>query len=91
MYEDKTLVCNDCGSEFVFTVGEQEFYSEKGFVNEPKKCKECRMKRKNAAKQAREMFLTTCADCGGEARIPFQPMDGKDYYCSDCFAKRKEA
>ena len=35
MYEDKTLVCKDCGNEFVFTAGEQEFYAEKGFVNEP--------------------------------------------------------
>ena len=32
---DKTLVCRDCGSEFVFSVGEQEFYKEKGFENEP--------------------------------------------------------
>ena len=35
MYEDKTLVCKECGNEFVFTAGEQEFYAEKGFVNEP--------------------------------------------------------
>ena len=34
MYEDKTLVCKDCGAEFVFTAGEQEFYAEKGFVND---------------------------------------------------------
>ena len=33
MYEDKTLVCKDCGKEFVFTAGEQEFYAEKGFTN----------------------------------------------------------
>ena len=26
MYEDKTLVCKECGNEFVFTAGEQEFY-----------------------------------------------------------------
>ena len=44
--EDKTLVCQDCGSEFVFTVGEQEFYKEKGFDNEPKRCKMCRDKKK---------------------------------------------
>ena len=37
MYEDKTLVCKDCGNEFVFTAGEQEFYAEKGFVNEPQR------------------------------------------------------
>lgn len=38
--EDKTLVCKDCGAEFVFTVGEQEFYKEKGFENEPVRCPE---------------------------------------------------
>ncbi len=35
MYEDKTLVCKECGNEFVFTAGEQEFYAERGFQNEP--------------------------------------------------------
>ena len=39
MYEDKTLVCKDCGAEFIFTAGEQEFYAEKGFQNEPTRCK----------------------------------------------------
>ncbi|MDI6601643.1 MAG: zinc-ribbon domain-containing protein [Thermoanaerobacteraceae bacterium] len=42
MYEDKVLVCKDCGKEFVFTAGEQQFYAEKGFQNEPVRCKECR-------------------------------------------------
>lgn len=44
--EDKTLICCDCGAEFVFTAGEQEFYKEKGFDNEPKRCKACRDKKK---------------------------------------------
>ncbi|WP_251862022.1 zinc-ribbon domain-containing protein [Clostridium sp. Marseille-Q2269] len=43
---DKTLTCEDCGKEFVFTEGEQEFYKEKGFENEPKRCPECRKSRK---------------------------------------------
>ena len=51
MYEDKTLVCKDCGAEFVFTAGEQEFYAEKGFQNEPSRCKACRMARKASAPQ----------------------------------------
>ena len=42
MYEDKTLVCKECGNEFVFTAGEQEFYAERGFQNEPQRCKACR-------------------------------------------------
>ena len=41
--EDKTLVCKDCGKEFIFTVGEQEFFKEKGFDNEPVRCPECRI------------------------------------------------
>jgi len=46
--EDKTLKCQepDCGQDFIFTVGEQEFYKERGFAEEPKRCKECRDKRK---------------------------------------------
>ena len=46
MYQDKTIVCKDCGVDFTFTAGEQQFYAEKGFDNEPKKCKDCRQKAK---------------------------------------------
>ena len=41
-FEDKTLTCRDCGQPFVFTAGEQEFYAEKGFTNEPSRCPDCR-------------------------------------------------
>ena len=61
MYEDKALKCKDCGEEFVFTAGEQEFYAEKGFQNEPQRCKKCRDARKNAGKPAREYYTTVCA------------------------------
>lgn len=44
--EDKKIICKDCGKEFVFTVGEQEFYKEKGFDNEPVRCYKCRKARK---------------------------------------------
>ena len=44
--EDKTIVCKDCGTEFVFTVGEQQFYAEKGFTNEPQRCPAFRKARK---------------------------------------------
>jgi len=90
MYEDKTLTCKECGKEFVFTAGEQEFYAEKGFQNEPQRCKECRDKRKNANREHREMFTTTCANCGGEAKVPFQPSDDRPVYCSKCFAEMKQ-
>lgn len=44
---DKTLNCKDCNAEFVFSEGEQNFYKEKGFENEPVRCPECRKARKN--------------------------------------------
>lgn len=90
MYEDKTLTCVDCGQPFVFTAGEQEFYAEKGFENEPKRCKNCRDSRKGN-KGSREMFETVCAECGNQALVPFQPRDDRPVYCSDCFAKHKGA
>ena len=71
MYEDKTLICKDCKQEFVFTAGEQEFYAEKGFVNEPQRCKACRAARKAASKAPREMHDATCARCGKACKIPF--------------------
>ncbi len=46
MLEDKTLKCKECGQEFVFTAGEQEFYAQKGFQNEPVRCGPCRQARK---------------------------------------------
>ncbi|MCX6024428.1 MAG: zinc-ribbon domain containing protein [Chloroflexi bacterium] len=47
MPQDKTLVCRDCGQNFVFTEGEQEFYQSRGFTNEPTRCPSCRAARKN--------------------------------------------
>ncbi len=90
MFEDKTLVCKDCGADFVFTAGEQEFYAAKGFENEPQRCKDCRNSRKNSSKGEREMFIATCASCGGEAKVPFKPREDRPVYCSECFAKMKE-
>ena len=92
MFEDKTLVCKDCGEEFVFTAGEQEFYAERGFTNEPKRCKKCRNARKVAegGKPAREFYTATCASCGKEARVPFKPTKDRAVYCSECFAKMRE-
>ena len=90
MYEDKTLICKECGAEFTFTAGEQEFYASKGFVNEPQRCKSCRDSRKNAAKMSREMFVAECASCGQEAKVPFKPREDRPVYCSECFAKMRE-
>ncbi len=90
MFEDRTLVCKECGKEFVFTAGEQEFYAEKGFVNDPQRCKECRDARKAASRSQREMYTAVCAACGKEAKVPFKPHEDRPVYCSECFAKMKE-
>lgn len=90
MYQDKTLQCRDCGADFVFTAGEQEFYASRGFTNEPSRCPSCRKARKNGRgeshSQQREMFETQCAECGKPAYVPFRPTDGRPVYCRDCYA-----
>ena len=91
MFEDRTLVCKDCGQDFIFTVGEQEFYAEKGFQNEPARCKDCRVNRKtqiNESRGKRELFAAVCAECGKETMVPFKPRLEKPVYCSECFASR---
>ncbi len=87
--EDKVLVCKDCGNEFVFTVREQQFYAEKGFKNEPVRCKECRNNRKAASRSERVMYDAICAQCGKPTKIPFEPKNDRPIYCSECFAARR--
>lgn len=57
-FEDKTLRCADCGNEFAFSASEQEFFAEKGFTNEPKRCPACR----RARRQQREGSQTVNHD-----------------------------
>ena len=95
MYQDKTLTCRECGEEFLFTAGEQEFYAAKGFENEPGRCPSCRAARKQQRnsrgnnQRSREMFKTTCATCGGEAEVPFRPSADRPVYCRDCYQASK--
>jgi CxxC-x17-CxxC domain-containing protein len=100
--QDKTLTCRDCGREFSFTASEQEFYAQRGFTNEPGRCPECRAARKAAqgggarsggynARSDREMFPATCAECGKQTQVPFQPRTDRPVYCSDCYARQRPA
>lgn len=99
MSQDKTLTCRDCGQEFVFTAGEQSFYAEKGFQNEPTRCRNCRVTRKGGSGGGggggmsgdtgnRALHPAVCSGCGKETQVPFRPTTGKPVYCRDCFQKR---
>jgi len=93
---DKTLTCRDCGYEFTFTVGEQEFFASKGFTNEPSRCPQCRTARRSQQgggggfdRPAREMHPAVCAQCGTDTMVPFRPNGEKPVYCSDCFSSMR--
>jgi CxxC-x17-CxxC domain-containing protein len=93
-YHDKVLKCADCGSEFVFTAGEQMFFADKGFKNEPKRCKGCKSKRGQGAGSSAGNFQrsetkTTCSQCGKETTVPFKPTQGRPVYCRECFQQRR--
>ena len=92
-FSDQNLACRDCGSQFVWTAGEQEFYQQKGFANAPVRCPACRQaKRVNrfgGAGGPRQLFDVTCAKCGKPAQVPFEPKGDKPVYCSDCFKEMR--
>ena len=92
MFEDKTLICRDCGKEFIFTAGEQEFYAEKGFQNDPVRCKACRDARKIARNNApHELHEIVCAACGKTDQVNFLPRDDRPVYCKECFQKMRQS
>ena len=92
-FQDKSIQCSDCATAFTFSAGEQEFFASRGYTNEPKRCPPCRQARKserngNSSYTApRQMFAATCAECGKDTEVPFEPRGDKPVYCSDCYRK----
>jgi CxxC-x17-CxxC domain-containing protein len=82
-YADKTLRCKDCGAEFVFTAGEQEFYAQKGFINEPTRCPSCRRARKSGGGGGRGGYSDSgYSDRGGYSDSGYSS-GGRGGYSSD--------
>ena len=92
-FADKPLRCRDCGIDFFFTAGEQEFYATKGLLNDPQRCPACRANRRRErnGEQPREMHRVTCAECQAETTVPFLPRLGRPVYCSICFERIRQA
>ena len=97
-FEDKELQCSECGASFIFNAEEQEFFQTKGYQNEPKRCPSCRETRRARRssdgdygyRSPRQMFPATCAECGQNTEVPFQPREDRPVYCRDCYNKMKK-
>lgn len=93
--QDQTLVCRDCGKDFVWTAGEQEFYKQKGFDNKPSRCADCRKNKRTQVGGGgrfggpRRQFEITCSECGAKDTVPFEPKDGRPVLCRNCFSKNR--
>jgi CxxC-x17-CxxC domain-containing protein len=102
--QEKSVTCFDCGSNFIFSVEEQEAFKAKGYQNAPKRCPACRESRK--ARQLasgnyghiqpgfrveRQLFPATCAQCGKSTQVPFEPREGRPVYCRDCYSAMRTA
>ncbi|MFI5071870.1 MAG: zinc-ribbon domain containing protein [Terriglobales bacterium] len=96
-FQDKLLTCVDCGIDFIFTSGEQEFFRDKQFKNAPKRCKACKMKRvsvlgaapSSAPNLPKIETRTKCSHCGKETTVPFRPTQGRPVFCRECFQDRR--
>ena len=95
-FQDRILRCVDCATEFIWTAGEQQFFADKNFKNEPKRCKACKSKRASRpsggpAARERVETVTMCSACGKETTVPFKPTQGRPVFCKECFQSRKFA
>lgn len=89
-FVDKILKCVDCGNDFVFTAGEQIFFHDKQFKNDPKRCKQCKAKRATGSAGAvRSETKTVCSACGAETTVPFKPTQGRPVLCRQCFQQKR--
>lgn len=86
-FVDRTLTCRDCGQQFIWTAGEQEFYASKGLMHEPRRCPADRQRARSDRQSRREMHDIVCSNCGRTAQVPFAPRLDRPVYCSDCFDK----
>jgi CxxC-x17-CxxC domain-containing protein len=99
-FQDKILKCIDCGADFVFTAGEQLFFHDKQFKNEPKRCKTCKAKRisvlgaapaqPNGGGFAKVETRTVCSNCGKDTTVPFKPTQGRPVFCRECFQSKRQ-
>ncbi len=100
-FVDRLLTCSDCGGEFIFTAGEQLFFFDKQFKNDPKRCKPCKSRRAGtgahagtgpaAAGISRTETRTSCSACGIETTVPFKPTQGRPVLCRQCFQAQRPA
>ena len=99
-FVDRFLKCSDCGNDFVFTAGEQLFFHDKQFKNDPKRCKLCKAKRAglgragspnspSALPLSRTETRTECSACGIETTVPFKPTQGRPVLCRSCFQMKR--
>ncbi len=91
--QDKVLKCIDCEADFVFTVGEQRFFRDRQFMNEPRRCKDCKRRVRSTSftnapavhKSPRIETHATCSHCGKNTTVPFVPTQGRPVLCRECF------
>jgi CxxC-x17-CxxC domain-containing protein len=81
---NKTLVCQDCNEEFIWSVNEQEFYAVAGFGEDPRRCPACRRRRRLGSYRCSVQHHVICADCGAPTTVPFVPRKGSPVYCRQC-------
>lgn len=83
-YVDRSITCLDCGIDFIHSAADQEFYAQKGFASEPKRCPSCRASRR-AARETSTWDVRSIGGPRGYERSDDRPM--REYFaviCSRC-------
>jgi CxxC-x17-CxxC domain-containing protein len=83
--EEKTIICKECAEAFLFSAGEQGYYLEKGLLNEPQRCANCREQRRRERTLYHRVSSVICAGCNCETTVPFVPRLNRPVYCDSCY------
>lgn len=96
--QDKQILCIDCNLEFIWAVGEQVFFRDKGLTNPPKRCRDCKnaknariaavfAAREAGIKQRIEIAIH-CDKCKSYTTVPFYPSQGRPVLCRSCYLEK---
>ena len=107
MFQDRNIACVECEQEFVFSADDQQYHSERGYSDPKRcpSCRAARRSQSGGGggggyggggggggfRSDRPMFTTTCAQCGQEAQVPFEPRGDRPVYCNSCFSQQRQS
>ena len=64
-FQPRVLLCCECREEFVFTAAAQQYFAERGYTEDPKRCKTCYTQFKKSQRSSKSAAIVAGGDDTG--------------------------